>query len=112
MKRIIVTLIIDTITIIITCYLLVGVKVDGVLEAAKVAVLLALANTFLKPILKVISTPLRMLTLGLFSLVINAFIVWLVDYYMPGFEVTGYWNYIIFGIILWILNSILSAVFK
>jgi len=65
--------------------------------------ILGLLNFFLKPLLKLITLPLRIITLGLFSFVINMFLVWLVDIFFPELEIKGlaaiFWTaLIIFGL--------------
>ncbi|MFN8284613.1 MAG: phage holin family protein [Chitinophagales bacterium] len=64
--------------------------VNSVLDAAKVAIVLSVLNSFLKPILNFISLPISCLTLGLFSLVISAAMVILTDKLLDGFQVGGW----------------------
>lgn len=65
----------------------------------KIALILALVNIFIKPALKLLFSPLVLLTLGLFTIVINIFIVWLAAYFAPEFSITGiaayFWTMII-----------------
>lgn len=65
------------------------VKVSSPLDAVKVALVLTLLNTFLKPIVSFFALPISCLTLGLFSLVISAAMVKLADYLLIGFDVLG-----------------------
>jgi putative membrane protein len=55
----------------------------------KIAVILALANAFIKPVLKLLFSPLILLTLGLFIIIINIFMVWLAAYFAPELSITG-----------------------
>lgn len=74
-----------------------------------VGIILGLVNYFIKPILKIISLPLRILTLGLFTIVINMAIIWAVDVLFPEFIVSGitplFWTSIIVGAISFILKK-------
>lgn len=71
---------------------------DDILIAVKVALVLTILNSFLKPILKIISLPITCLTLGLFSLVITAAMVMLTSNVVAGFDVGGWLNALIFGL--------------
>lgn len=68
------------------------VQANTWLDAVKVAVVLSLLNTFVKPVLKFFSLPITCLTMGLFSLVISAAIVKIADALLSGFTVGGMWN--------------------
>lgn len=109
---IIVKWLISTVAIIITAYLLPGVTVSGFLAAVIGAAVLAIINTIIKPILVILTLPINILSLGLFTLVINALLVMLMAYIVEGFDVANFWWALLFGVILSIVNSILSKVFK
>ena len=69
-----------------------GIEVTGFLGALIAVIIIALVNTFIKPILQIISLPINFITLGLFSLVINALMLLLSAKLSPGFEVDGFWS--------------------
>jgi putative membrane protein len=95
--------------VLLTSYLLPGVHVENYGYALLVAVLLSLANLFIKPVLVVLTIPVTILTFGLFLLVINVLIVLLVDAIIPsGFEVDGFWWGLAFSLILAIFNSLFA----
>ena len=96
--------------ILITSYLLPGVDVENFLSALLLAVLLAILNVTLKPLLVILTIPVTFITLGLFLLVINAVIVLLADAILPGFAVDGFWRAMGFSIILWLINSVLLSI--
>jgi len=106
--RIILHLIIAALAVYIASYLLPGVTVDSYWIAIIVALVLGILNAFLKPVLNLLTLPINILTLGLFSIVINAIIIILVDNIVPGFAVNGFWNAVLFSIVLWIINSFFS----
>jgi putative membrane protein len=85
------------------------IKVSGTTAALIVALVMSFLNTFLKPILKLLSLPITIITLGLFSLVINVVIVYLCDYLVDGFKVSGFIQPLIFGFILSIVNSLVGS---
>lgn len=105
-------LLITALAVILTSYLLPGVHVESFLSAIILSLLLALLNVTLKPILIIITIPVTFLTLGLFLLVINAFMILLADAILPGFIVDGFWWAVAFSIVLWIINSILRNIVK
>ena len=96
--------------IVITAYLLPGVKVAGVFAALVTALVLGLINAVLKPLLILLTLPLNILTLGLFTLVINALLIMLAAAIVPGFFVQGFWWALLFGLVLAIVNAVLGAI--
>ena len=98
--------------VLLTAYLLPGVHVEHYGYALLVAAVLSVANVIVKPILVVLTIPITILTLGLFLLVINAVIILLVDYLVPGFSVDGFWWALAFSLILSIFNSLFSDLLK
>lgn len=94
--------------VLLTAYLLPGVHVDHYGHALLVALVLAIANVLLKPLLILFTIPLTIATLGLFLLVINAVIIIVVDYFVPGFRVDGFWWALAFSLILSIFNGMFT----
>lgn len=108
--RLISYLLINGLAVIVAAYLIPGVRVDSFITAVIVAVVLGLMNTFLKPVLVILTLPITVLTLGLFLLVLNALMVSLTSMFVPGFHVASFWSSLIFSIVLaiisWFLNSL------
>ena len=100
------------VAIIITAYLLPGVALEGFLAALVTALVLGLVNAIIRPILILLTLPLNILTLGLFTLVINALLIMLAASIVPGFAVQGFWWALLFGIVLAIVNFALSPLLK
>lgn len=100
-----------TIAILITAYILPGVHVDNFWIALVTAVVLGIINTFVRPVLIALTLPLNILTLGLFTLIINALLVLLAANIVPGFVVDNFWWALLFSVILSIVSSFLNAVF-
>ena len=95
--------------IIITAYLLPGVKLTGFFAALVTALILGLINAFIRPVLILLTLPLNILTLGLFTLVINALLIMLAAAIVPGFTVQGFWWALLFGLVLAVINFALGA---
>jgi len=102
-------LIINSLVIFGSAYLLTGINVNNFWTALLVTVVLALLNLFLRPILLLLSIPINILTLGLFTFVINALIVMLVDYLIAGFSINGFGWALLFSLIISLVNSILGV---
>jgi putative membrane protein len=100
--------IISAIAIGITAYLLPGVDVTLV-GALVLAVVLAIINILIKPIIFILTLPINILTIGLFSLVINALLVWGAALLVPGFAVAGFWSAFFFAIILALVNMVFGS---
>lgn len=85
-----------------------GFHVDSFQTALLVALLLGIFNTFVKPILIFLTLPINILTLGLFTFVINAFLIMATDYFIKGFTVTSFTPALIAAIVLWLINIVLG----
>jgi putative membrane protein len=102
-------IIISSLAIIITAYLLPGVKVVTPFTAVIVAAVLAFLDAIVKPIMIFLTIPITIVTLGLFLIVINALMILLADYIVDGFEVKGFWWALLFSFILTIITSLLES---
>ena len=100
------------VAVMLTAYLLPGVHVQDYWEALLVALLISVSNLLIRPILILFTIPITILTLGLFLLVINAFLILLVDSFVDGFHVDGFWWALAFSLILSIFNSLFSDLTK
>lgn len=109
--NLLIKLLITTVLVVVIGYFLLGITVDSFTTALIVAVVLALLNTFLKPILVFLTIPATIITLGLFLLVINAAIVLIGGYFVDGFNVSGFWSAFFFSILLTFSQSILNGIF-
>jgi putative membrane protein len=109
---VIITLLITTISLIIISKLPTGVEIDSLPKAIISAIVFGLLNAFLLPVLKFFGAPLVFLTLGLFSVVLNAIIFGLSAWLVEGFRLRwGIWSALIGSIALAILNSIVNHIF-
>ncbi len=83
-----------------------GVHIPNFTDALILAVVLALLNTFIKPILVILTLPITIITMGLFLFVINALIILLADRLMDGIRIDGFWWAVIFSLILSVASSV------
>jgi putative membrane protein len=105
---ILIRLVISTLAVFVAAYVLPGITLEGGFTTALVvAIVLGLVNTFIRPILLVLTIPLNILTLGLFTFVIMALMVMLVSALVPGFVVDGFWWAMAFAIIFSLINAII-----
>lgn len=105
----IVRLIINMVAILIISYLFPRmIRVDGFLAALIAAFLLGIVNTILRPVLVFLTFPITLLTLGLFLLIINGLMLWLVSVLVRGFHVSGFWGAVLGSILISIVSWIFS----
>jgi len=103
--------IVNAVAIGLAAYLLPGVDVT-LMGAVVLAVVLALINIFLKPLINLLTLPLNIVTLGLFSLVVNALLILLAGMIVPGFVVTGFWPAFFFAILVALINALFGMGLK
>jgi putative membrane protein len=101
---------IRAVAIIITAYLLPGVRLSGFAAALVTAAVLGLVNLLIRPLLLLLTLPLNILTLGLFTFVINALLILLTSAIVPGFTVTGFGWALLFSLVLSIINYLLGVI--
>jgi putative membrane protein len=109
--NLLIKLLISTVLVFVLAHFLPGIAVHNFTTALIVAVVLAILNTFLKPILVFLTIPVTLITLGLFLLVINAVIILIGDKLVDGFAVPGFWYALLFSLLLSIGQSILNNIF-
>jgi len=98
-----------TLAVIVTAYLVDGIRISGFFSAALAAAALATLNTFLRPILLVLTLPLNVLTLGLFTFVINAVLLKMAAMVIPGFDVIGFWPAVWGSLLISVVAGLLNA---
>ena len=86
-----------------------GIHIDTYWTALVFALVLAVANVILKPILVLLTIPLTIITLGLFLFVINALMVLLAAHFVNGISIDGFWWALVFGLLLSIVSSLLFS---
>ncbi len=103
--------IINALALLALPYLFSSIQVKSATAALIAAAALGLINALIRPILIVLTLPINIVTLGLFTFVINALLFWLVAHFVSGFEVSGFWpafwGAIVFSLISWAASSLL-----
>ena len=74
------------------------------------ALVFGILNTILKPILKLITAPLALITLGLAWFFVSMFMLWLTTLIISGFSIHGFWNYVWATALVWVFNTIFDAI--
>ncbi|HLC42824.1 MAG TPA: phage holin family protein [Methylomirabilota bacterium] len=92
----------------IVAHLISGVTYRSIPTLLWTAAVLGLVNALIRPILLLVTLPLNILTLGLFTFVINAIMLLLVDALIPGFDVAGFWTALLAAVLLAIVGGLLS----
>lgn len=87
-------------------------EVDGWVAAALAAVVMAIVNSVIRPIVHLLALPITIITLGLFALVVNLAMFYLVAAIVPGVETTGLLNTIIAAIIIAVITSVLTSLIE
>jgi len=89
-----------------------GIHVSGFFSAFFAAAILGILNAFFRPILLVLTLPINILSLGLFTFVLNAVLLMMVSGVIPGFDVYGFWSglfgSLLISLISWIITSFIN----
>lgn len=109
--RLLLTWFINAAALLALPYLMHSVSFDSVGTALIAALVLGLVNTFLRPLLLLLTLPVTVASMGLFILVINGLMFWMVASWVDGFHVAGFWSAIgaalLYSIISWALSTLL-----
>ncbi len=104
-------LVLNALAVILVSRVVPGVSVTGFGSALIAAVMIGLVNALIRPIFAFFSFPITVLTLGLFTLVINALMFWLASAFVPGFRIEGFWaaffGAIVFWLVSWVTNGLI-----
>jgi putative membrane protein len=102
-------ILLTAVIVVILAKIMPGVAVEGYWSAVIVALVLAFLRLIVKPVLVILTLPITIVTLGLFLLVINAWIILMADYFIDSFQVAGFWWALLFSLVLTIFQSILFS---
>jgi len=102
----------SAVAIIITAKIIPGISVTGLWASLWIALILGFINAVIRPILVLITLPINILTLGLFTLVINGLMVLLASNIVKGFGVSGFWSAVLFSVFLSLVSFILNKIFN
>jgi putative membrane protein len=97
----------------ITGWILSGVSFNGSgWTLIWAALVFGLLNTILKPIVKLLTLPLAIVTLGIAWFFVSMLMLWLTDLIIGAFEIDGFWNYVWATLIVWAVNLVLDVLFR
>lgn len=99
---------VSALVILVSAYLLPGIHIASFLTALVLALVLGILNAILKPILLILTLPINVLTLGLFTIVINALLIMLAAAIVPGFTVASFGWAVLFSILISLFNVFLE----
>jgi len=108
--RLLVRWLLSAVALMIVTYIVPGFKVNGFIAALIAAAVIGLINATLGLVLKIVTFPLTILTLGLFLIVVNAIMLRIAAYFVRGFEVQGWWPALLGALLLSIVSSFLHWV--
>jgi len=110
MRGLVIRFLITGVAVFLASHIIPGIRVDTVGAGIAAALLLALLNAIVRPVLYLLSLPFIILTLGLFIVIINAFLLQFVDWLVDGFEVLGFWAGFWGALVISIVSFILAHV--
>lgn len=105
-------LVVNTLSVFAVSYILPGIEVDSFITALIIAVVMAVLNVTLKPLLILITIPFTLVTFGLFLLVVNVLVLYAAEALIDGFSIAGFWWALLFSILVSIVNGILFGLGK
>lgn len=107
--KLILRLLINALALLVITQILEGFIVDGLYAAIIAAIILGLLNAIIRPVLLILTLPVNILTLGLFTFIINGFLIWFAGTFLQGFTVANFWTAVLAGIMLWLVGLITNA---
>ena len=105
-------LLLNGFAVIVVDYLLPGVHIDSFFTAIVVAIGIGIVNMFIKPIVILFTLPFNIITLGLFTFIINGLMILLVSAFIPGFVVNNFGWAMAFSVVLWVVNFVFHSLIK
>lgn len=110
--QIIISVLLNALALIITAYIVPGFHLEAPQAAILAAIVLGVLNTFIKPLLLFLTFPINLMTLGLFTFVVNAVVLWLTDAIVGGLRIENFLMTILGAIVLSVVSTALSMLRK
>ena len=111
MVRFITTWLITAISLLVTAYFVPGFHLNNLVAAIVAAAILGLVNAVVRPVLFMLTLPITVLTLGLFSFVINAFTLWIASAFSSGFAIDGFLPALVGSLVMSLISALLHGLF-
>lgn len=103
---------ISAVTLLVLAFYLPGISVHGFYAAFVAALILGLVNALVRPVALLLTLPVNILTLGLFTLIVNALMFWLASTIVKGFDVSGFWPAFWGALVMWIVGWAVNTILK
>ena len=110
--KLILRLLLNALLLLLASYVIVGVHVNSFYAALITAIILGFINALIRPVIILLTLPINILTLGLFTLVINGLLVMFVASFVKGFSVAGFWPAVLLSIFLWLGSMLTNSLLK
>lgn len=110
--QIIISVLLNALALIITAYIVPGFHLENPQSAILAAIVLGVLNTFIKPLLLFLTFPINIMTLGLFTFVVNAIVLWMTDAIVGGLTIDNFLMTILGAIVLSVVSTALSMLRK
>ncbi|QGG46207.1 phage holin family protein [Heliorestis convoluta] len=108
MNSIVLRWLFNTLALTVAAWIIPGIQVVGLAEALIAAFLLGVVNAFIRPMILLLTLPITLLSLGLFALVINGLMLWMVAAIVPGLDIAGFWSAFFGAILLSLISTFMS----
>ena len=102
----------NTLVLMLVAYIVPGVSFASFWSALITSLIFGLINAIIRPLMIILTLPVNILTLGLFTLIINALMFWLTSAIVKGFEVTGFWPAFWGALVYWLVTTIINFLFQ
>lgn len=110
--KIFINWLVSALAIVVTAYVLPGVTLANFWVALVLVIVLGVINAFIKPVLLILTLPINIVTLGLFTFVLNALLVMFATVIVPGFAVASFWWALAFSLFLSLVNLVFGRLAK
>lgn len=105
-------LVISAVALLAVAYLVPGFEVVSFYIALLAALVLGLANAVVRPLVFVLTLPVNIITLGLFTFIINAAMLWLASSVVPGFEIIGFTAAVMGAVVMWVIGLVTNTLIR
>lgn len=110
--KLVVRWLLGAVALMLVAYYVPGIAVNSFYAALVAALILGLINALIRPVLLLLTLPINILTLGLFTLVLNALMFWLASSVVKGFFVAGFWPAFWGALVMWLFSWVINSLLK
>lgn len=110
--KLLMRLVINVFALYVVEYLVTGFRLENIWAATVAAIVIGIVNTFIRPVLQIITLPISIVTFGLFALFINVGLLYLASFVVPGFEIANFLTAFVASIVLSLVSWFLGHLAK